>query len=449
MPVIGSFINIFRVPELRKKVLFTLMVIVVFRFGVHVSLPGVNLDVLDQLFSGAAAGAGGRLFGLANAFAGGALRRFSVFALGVMPYITASIIFQILTTVIPALERLAKEGRAGHRKIHQYQRYATVGLCFVQASTVVQYLKRFGGGEMPVISPDVGFGYVLMAGVILTAGTLFLMWLGELIDEYGIGNGISVIIMVGIISTMPQAFAALFSNFSFAPTGAGDEMDPGKLLLVLAIFFGVVASVVVVTQGQRRIPFQHASQVRGIRRTQGMRSYLPLRVTHAGVIPIIFASALLQIPAFIAGALNNSFLTNRVFNQYAFIYNLLYVVLIIFFCYFYTAITFNPVNFADEMKQHGSFVPGIRPGRRTAQYLEHIMTRIALAGAVFLAVIAILPLLVMGGMGLSLFVASLYGGTSILIVVGVALDVVQRIESHLVMRSYDGFLKKGRIRGRR
>jgi preprotein translocase subunit SecY len=448
MAVIASFINIFRVPELRKKVLFTLGILVVFRFGVHVSLPGVNLEVLGQLFGGAGGGAGGRLFGLANAFAGGALRQFSVFALGVMPYITASIIFQILTTVIPALERLAKEGRAGQRKIHQYQRYATVGLCFIQASTVVQVLKRFPPG-MPAIGGEAGFGYVLMAGVILTAGTLFLMWLGELIDEYGIGNGISMIIMVGIISTMPQAFVALFSSFSFAPTGAGDEMDPGKLLLVLALFFGVVAAVVVITQGQRRIPFQHASQVRGIRRTQGMRSYLPLRVTHAGVIPIIFASALLQIPSFIAAAINNSFLTNRVFNQYSFIYNLLYMLLIIFFCYFYTAITFNPVNFADEMKQHGSFIPGIRPGRRTAQYLERIMTRIALAGAVFLAVIAILPLLVMGGMGLSAVIAGLYGGTSILIVVGVALDVVQRIESHLVMRSYDGFLQKGRIRGRR
>jgi len=448
MAVIASFINIFRVPELKKKVLFTLGILVVFRFGVHVSLPGVNLEVLEQMFGGAGGGAGGRLFGLANAFAGGALRQFSVFALGVMPYITASIIFQILTTVVPALERLAKEGRAGHRKIHQYQRYATVGLCFIQASTVVQVLKRFPEG-MPAISAEAGLGYVLMAGVILTAGTLFLMWLGELIDEYGIGNGISMIIMVGIISTMPRAFVTLFSNFSFAPTGAGDEMDPGKLLLVLAVFFGVVAAVVVVTQGQRRIPFQHASQVRGIRRTQGMRSYLPLRVTHAGVIPIIFASALLQIPYFIARAINNSFLINRVFNVNGFVYNLLYVVLIIFFCYFYTAITFNPVNFADEMKQHGSFIPGTRPGRRTAQYLERIMTRIALAGAVFLAVIAIFPLLVMGGMGLSGFVARLYGGTSILIVVGVALDVVQRIESHLVMRSYDGFLQKGRIRGRR
>ncbi len=448
MPVISSFINIFRVPELRKKVLFTLGILVVFRFGVHVSLPGVNTEVLGQLFSGAGGTAGGRLFGLANAFAGGALRRASVFALGVMPYITASIIFQILTTVIPALERLAKEGRAGHRKIHQYQRYATVGLCFVQASTVVQYLKG-AGGETPIVSPDAGFGYVMMAGVILTAGTLFLMWLGELIDEYGIGNGISLIIMVGIISTMPMAFSMLFSNFSFAPTGASDEMDPGKLLLVLALFFGVVAAVVVVTQGQRRIPFQHASQVRGIRRTQGMRSYLPLRVTHAGVIPIIFASALLQIPWLVVTALNNQFLINKVFNPNGFIYNLLYVVLIIFFCYFYTAITFNPVNFADEMKQHGSFIPGIRPGRRTSQYLERIMTRIALAGAVFLAVIAILPLLVMGSMGLSGIIAGLYGGTSLLIVVGVALDVVQRIESHLVMRSYDGFLKKGRIRGRR
>ncbi len=447
MPVIGSFINIFKVPELRRKVLFTLGMLAVFRFGVYVSLPGVDTTELDRLLE-PTGGPLGRLFGLANAFAGNALRNFSVFALGVMPYITASIIFQILMTVIPALERLAKEGRAGYRKIHQYQRYATLGLCFFQGMMLIYGMQRSTTLFPAWDTPGEGVRYMFMGALILTTGTMFLMWLGELIDEYGIGNGISLIIMTGIVSRMPFAFGAVFSNFSFAPA-AGGEMDIGKLILMMALFFGVVAAVVVLTQGQRRIPFQHASQVRGIRRTQGMRSYLPLRVTHAGVIPIIFAQALLQIPQFIAMSTNNAFLANKVFNYYGFVYNLMYVMLIIFFCYFYTAVTFNPVNFADDMKQHGSFIPGVRPGRRTAQYLERIMTRIALAGAVFLAVVAIMPVLVMKGIGLDRVVAALYGGTAILIVVGVGLDVIQRIESQLVMRSYDGFLKKGRIRGRR
>jgi len=465
--MLAPLVNVFRVPELRNKILFTMGLLIVCRVGVYVPVPGVNTQAVAQSLVAAqtedtSGGLGARMMSLVDMFAGGALSRCTVFALGVMPYISASIIFQLLTTVIKPLEELSKEGEAGRKKITQYTRYATVLLCIVQGFFIAKWIQ---GLEVPnstlkfVAHP--GFGYYLTAIFSVTAGTIFLMWIGEQITEFGIGNGISLIIMVNIIARMPSAIADLAENkFQFA-LAATEENKFGLLMAVVlvAMYLAVVVGVVIIQQAQRRITVQQAKHTRGRRVYGGQRHYMPLRVNQAGVIPIIFAQSLLYFPGIIIRGIARQVgpggvqrfllgLENQL-SFGSFLYVMVYMAMIFFFCFFWTAIVFNPIKMADDMKQYGHFIPGIRPGNRTADYLEKLMTRITLAGAAFLVGIAILPQLVSRGLKLPYAAASLYGGTGLLIVVGVALDLVQKIESHLLMRHYGGFLKGTKIRGSR
>ncbi len=456
--MLRTFANIFRVPDLRKKVLVTLFLIVVFRIGSYVPLPGVNTaevaKVADRMREGGRGGVAGRALGLIDLFTGGALGRCAVFGLGIMPYISASIIFQLLATVIKPLEELQREGEAGRKKINQYTRYATVVLCMVQSFFMSSWIE--GQGEVSLVSPSMraGLWFELSTMVALTAGSVFLMWLGETLTEYGIGNGISVIIMAGIIDRMPTTVRQLWNRVDWHRpfTPEAGQMNVIMLLFFFAIYLGVVVGVVLITQGQRRVTVQQAKHTRGHRVYGGQRHYMPLRVGQAGVIPIIFAQSLLTFPNIIFGSLSNKWpafaVVSAAFQPGAFTYTVVYVLLIFFFCYFWTAVVFNPLKMAEEMKNYGHFVPGIRPGKMTAQYLERLMTRITLAGAAFLAFIAIFPQLIHHTLDVEINVAYLYGGTSLLIIVGVALEVVQKIESHLLMRHYEGFMKKGRIHSR-
>ncbi len=381
-----------------------------------------------------------------NMFAGGAMARATVLALGIMPYISASIIFQLLVSVIPSLERLAKEGEYGRKKITQYTRYATICLCVLQATFIIKWLEGQVFGGLRIV-PDPTWSFRLTAVLVLTTGTAFLMWLGEQITERGIGNGISLIIMCSIVSRMPSALFNMFINSTWRPWDEGGKIGLLKILLLAVLFVSIVVGVVFITQGQRRVPMQQAKHARGRKVYGGQRTYMPLRVNQAGVIPIIFAQSFMMLPGMFAGWLGLTALS-VLMNPGAFLYTFVYVMLIFFFCYFYTAITFNPLEMADNLKQSGSFIPGIRPGRRTAEYLEKVMTRITLAGAAFLALIAILPQLVSSSIGVAQYVTAFMGGTGILIVVGVALDVVQKIESHLLMRHYEGFVRGVRMKGR-
>ena len=457
--MLRSFANIFRVPDLRKKVIITLLMIMVFRLGTYVPLPGVNTaavtQVVDKMNEGGRGTVAGRALSLIDLFTGGALARCTVFALGIMPYISASIVFQLLATVIKPLEELQREGEAGRKKINQYTRYATVALCIVQSLFMASWLKG-QPFDVQLVSPTMQAGpwFDLATVVSLTAGSVFLMWLGESLTEHGIGNGISVLIMAGIIDRMPTAARQLWNSVDwhrpFTP-------EPGRMNVImlgffLAIYVGVVVGVVMITQGQRRVTVQQAKHTRGHRVYGGQRHYMPLRVGQAGVIPIIFAQSLLTFPNIIFGSLSArwpslGFIASA-FQVGAFTYTLMYVLLIVFFCYFWTAVVFNPLKMADEMKNYGHFVPGIRPGKMTAQYLERLMTRITLAGSAFLAFIAVFPQLVHKTLDVDVSVAYLYGGTSLLIVVGVALEIVQKIEASLLMRHYEGFMKKGRIHSR-
>jgi len=467
--MLAPVVNIFRIPELRRKILITLGLLILCRVGVYVPIPGVNTHAVSRSLDQASQqqeedeGLGTRMIGLVDMFAGGALGRCTVFALGVMPYISASIIFQLLTTVIKPLEELSKEGEAGRKKINQYTRYATVLLCIVQGFFIAKYIKELptAQGVPPFVAEDAGFSYWISAIFSVTAGTIFLMWIGEQITEFGIGNGISLIIMGNIISRMPTAIHDLIRNkFEFSLSATQDNrygLLMGALLVVM--YVAVVVGVVIIQQAQRRITVQQAKHTRGRRVYGGQRHYMPLRVNQAGVIPIIFAQSLLSFPGLIIAAIYRAAGPGGLKNFLgemqtqlapgAFLYIMIYIFLIFFFCFFWTAIVFNPIKMADDMKQYGHFIPGIRPGNRTADYLEKLMTRITLAGAAFLAVIAILPQMVSRGMDLPYEAASLYGGTGLLIVVGVALDLVQKIESHLIMRHYDGFIKGTRIRGSR
>jgi len=433
--MLDKFQNMFRIPELRNRILFTLGILAVCRLGTHIPTPGVDARTITQAVQEM-----GGLFAFWDLFAGGAIRRASIFALGIMPHITASIIFSLLVTVIPALERLQKEGETGRRKITQYTRYLTVFLCIVQSIPMAGKVTSLG----VVISP--GTRFTLMCMVSFTAGGIVLMWLGEQISQRGIGNGISLLIFVNIISRMPSVVGEVVTRVS---TG---QMDVFKVVVLALLMFGVVAAVVVLTQSQRRIPMQYPRQVRGRRSYGGSRSYLPLRVLHAGVIPIIFASSLLMLPFMLGGLLRSAAIEDFVtkwLDWGHWFYNVCYVVLIVFFAYFYTAIVFNPVQIADDLKKYGGFIPGIRPGRPTAAYLDFVMTRITLAGALALALVAVLPMIVAKLLAIDYGIASFFGGTSLLIVVGVALDTVRQIETHLMMRQYDGFMSRGRIRGRR
>ncbi|MFN3466843.1 MAG: preprotein translocase subunit SecY, partial [Candidatus Brocadiales bacterium] len=433
--------NIYNIPELRRKILVTLGLIALCRVGVYIPIPGIDTGVLKGYFQQFSHTGVGQLLGLVDLFAGGAMASGAIFGLGVMPYISASIIFQLLVGVIPSLERLHKEGEVGRKKINQYTRMATVGLCFFQAFVLTRTLYTIEISNVPVVPVYLqGISFQLMASLLLTTGTMSLMWIGEQIDEHGIGSGISLVIMVGIVDRLPWAFSQVLSNFTFSVSPAEHEIGIFRLLLLVASFVAIVAGIVYITQGQRRIPVQQAKHTRGHRVYGGQKTFLPLRVNQAGVMPIIFAQSLLIFPAAIIQGIQvrmepGSFgysLSSRLADalQGGIVYVSLYVFLIAFFCYFWTAIQFNPKEMAENLKGYGSFIQGIRPGGRTAEYLENIMSRTTLAGAAFLAIIALLPNMVSKGFEINRAIAGFYGGTGLLIVVGVALDLLQKIEAH-------------------
>lgn len=451
----SAFLNIFKIQELRKKILITIGLLAVCRLGAHLPTPGIDGAALAELMNRIESSQGGSIFSLVSLFSGGALRRCTIFALGIMPYISASIIMQLLQVVIPRLERIAKEGDSGRRKINQYVRYATVGLAMFQAffiSTALENPERIARVfEGIVIVPHPGILFTITAVITLTCGTLLLMWLGEQITDKGIGNGISLIISIGIISRIPTAIGVAWQLF--AP-GNAQGKSPMVLLLLLCIMVFVIVGIILVTQAERKIPIQRAQQIRGRRVYQAQNTYMPLKVNYAGVIPVIFASSLLIFPASIGSMISDDsfFSFIKVMSTWlapgAVLYNVVYVLLIIFFCYFWTATQFNPIQIADDMKRGGAFVPGIRPGKNTAEYFEHIMTRITLAGAIFLAVIAIFPMLVSSRLKIPYLVTQFLGGTGLLIIVGVMLDTMRQVESHLIMRHYDGFMSKTKLKGR-
>jgi len=449
-----ALINTFRIPELRNKLLFTLGMLCIYRIGFHVPLPGIDQTQLAEHFQ-RQGGAVGQLTEYFAVFTGGSLQRSTIFGLGIMPYISAAIIFQLLTTVVPSLEKLHREGETGRRKIQEYTRYATVLLCVIQSSFWMRYISSAG----LVYQNWLGSPLFWIMGVLgLTTGTIFLMWLGEQIDEYGIGNGVSLIIMAGIIARMPQAIVLVAKGATLKVGGAvgPGQMGPTKILFLIVAFVFVIAGAILITQGQRRIPIQQAKQARGRRIYGGMRHYLPLRVNHGGVMPIIFASALLLFPGLIFDWMYRftewkiwDFLRDN-FRAGTYVRTVVYVAMIYFFAYFWTTVQFRPKEMADQLRDYGSFIPGLRPGRRTAEYLERVMERITYAGAAFLALIAVIPSLVATWMNIPFQVSSFLGGTGLLIVVSVLLDLVQRIEANLVMRNYSGFLESaggGRIKG--
>lgn len=448
--MLGTFANLFKIPDLRRKILITSLLIAIYRVGAFIPTPGIDGAKLAQFFANIARTQGGTLFGMINMFSGGAIERLTIFALGIMPYISASIILQLLAAVIPYLERMAREGEEGRKKITQYTRYGTVMLAIIQSFFIALWLEnpaRFQGMQI-VQSP--GWGFRILTVITLTSGTAFIMWLGEQIQEYGIGNGISLIITAGILSRIPDAVYQLVQLASpFSPERS--QIDAFTLIFMAVMLVAVVLAVVAITQGQRKIPIQYAKRVIGRKIYGGQSTYIPLRVNQAGVIPIIFAQSIILFPATIAGLIPSQAVQNvaAIFTRGDFLYNTVYSLLIIFFCYFYTAITFNPIDISDNMKKFGGFVPGIRPGRQTAEYLDFIMTRITLPGALFLAVIAVLPSIISRALKIPYLVASFFGGTGLLIIVGVMLDTMRQIESHLLVRHYEGFMKKGRVRGRR
>ena len=429
--------NAVKISDLRRRLLFTFALLAVYRIGVAIPTPGIDGDGIAAFFEQAAS----TVFGLVNLFSGGALERFSIFALGIMPYISASIIFQLLTVVIPTLERLSKEGEQGRRKITQYTRYSTVGLALLQGFFISIGLEQIQapGGSPVVFNP--GWEFRLMTMITLAAGTAFIMWLGEQITERGVGNGISLIIFAGIVSSIPSAVTA---TTEFVREG---ELSIFLLLLLLAGMVAIVAAVIFMERGQRRISVQYAKRVVGRRVYGGQSSHLPLKVNTAGVIPPIFASSVLIFPATIAGFADHPWAQAfaNVLTPGSWIYNVSYVGMIIFFCYFYTAVVFNPTDVADNMKKNGGFIPGIRPGQRTADYIDRVLSRITLTGAIYVSIVCVLPNLLVGSFNVPFF----FGGTALLIVVGVALDTAAQIETQLIMRNYEGFMKRGRLRGRR
>jgi preprotein translocase subunit SecY len=430
--LLAAFVNAFKVPDLRKKILFTVLVIALYRFGSHVPTPGIDVDAAQDF---AASNQGGAL-GLINLFSGGALTQLAVFALGIMPYITSSIIMQLLTVVIPKLEAWSKEGEAGYKKITQWTRYLTVMLAMLQ-STGLAFLFHSGQlGQTGLATgvdliPNFTAPRVALIVLSLTAGTALIMWLGELITQRGVGNGMSIVIFASIVSTLPTEGRAIL-----------DQKGMGGFLGILAIGFAVIVFIVIMEQGQRRIPVQYAKRVVGRRMYGGSSTYIPLKVNQAGVIPIIFASSVLYIPSLLQNVVQNetirNFIDNNLINSSSIAYMFIYGLLVVFFAYFYTAITFNPTDVADNMKKYGGFIPGIRPGRQTADYLDRILTRITLPGALFIAAIALLPSIFLATQNIQ---ALPFGGTSILITVGVTLETMKQIESQLMMRHYEGFLK--------
>jgi preprotein translocase subunit SecY len=462
--MIQTFKNIWSIPDLRKRVMYTFGLLAVYRIGSHIPTPGIDSAALMRLFD-----TQGGLFQFVDLFSGGNFSRFTIFALGIMPYITASIILQLLTVVWPYLEKLSKEGEVGRKKITQYTRYGTVGLSIVQSYGMAIYLQQSNAAGQGQIVLDPGIGFQLMTVLTLTTGTAFIMWLGEQISERGIGNGISLIIYAGIVVGLPGAVVSTIADLR------DGTLVPLQIIVLLVMMVGVVAAIVLVERAQRKIPIQYARRVVGRRVYGGASTFMPLRVNTGGVIPVIFASSMLAIPQTL-GQLQ--FLQNVVFIQDLLaqltygnpLYNLAYFSLIIFFCFFYVSIIFNPMDQADNMKKYGGFIPGIRPGKRTAEYIDRILTRLTFAGAIYLGMVSLLPVFLIsglqlhrlpGGMGTlfdniipdflnnGLNLKFFFGGTSLLIVVGVAMDTVQQIESQLIMRHYEGFMKGARIKGRR
>lgn len=447
----SALANSFKIPELRDRILFTMGVLFVTRIITVIPMPGVDAGALRSLIDDIQSDAGGGFLGIYNLFSGGALENCSIGSLGIMPYISASIILQLMTAVIPQLERLAREGDAGRQKLTQYTRYLTVLLCAVQGWAMVITLRNPGaiGIQQNIVTMTSPVGFTLIALITMTTGTMLLMWLGEQITARGIGNGVSMIITVGIVSRLPGALRALIDGLM---PGAGGEarLNLFHLVSLIAMLFVVVAAVVAMTQAQRKIPVQYARRVVGNKVYGGQSTYMPLRVNYSGVMPIIFAQSILMFPPKLLQRINNEAIKD-IGNALEYgtpAYMVLFTLMILFFSYFWVATQFRPVQIADDLKKYGGYVPGIRPGTPTAEFLDRSMTRITLAGAVFLTAIATLPSLLTKLFGVPWLVASFFGGTSLLIIVGVMLDTMRQIESYLLMRHYDGFLRKGRMRGR-
>ena len=430
--------TIFQVPELRRRILFTLSMFVVYRIGEHMPTPGVNASALAGAFHNQA----NTLFGLYDMFVGGAFSRATVFALGIMPYISASIILQLLGAVVPYFEKLRKEGEEGQKKITQWTRYGTVMISIVQSYAYSIFLVNLGASQGLSVVPHPGFAFYFSTIITQTAGTILVMWLGEKITEYGIGNGISLIIFVNILGGLPNRLMQAVDSVRAGSLGVV------QIAVILAIMVAVVAVVIVMTQATRKIPVQYAKRMVGRKMYGGQSTHIPLRVNTAGVIPIIFASSIMILPTTVAGFVPPDHPLASLaqwFNPFGWLYNILYGIIIVFFTYFYTAVVLNPNDLAENMRKYGGFIPGIRPGRHTAQYIDKVLSRITLPGAFFLAAVAVLPDIIIAGFKVR---AVGFGGTSVLIVVGVALDTLQQVESHLLMRHYEGFVKRGRIRGR-
>ncbi|MEM8737651.1 MAG: preprotein translocase subunit SecY [Planctomycetota bacterium] len=459
--MLQAFLNIWRIKELRNKLMFTMGMLVIYRIGFFIPLPGVDQTALNEWAESAAGSGVGSLINYVGIFTGGSLSQSTIFGLGIMPYISAAIIFQLLASVSERLKAIQKEGPAGRQKIQEYTRYATLGLCLVQSAFWLSFLQ---GGQGDLVYPAYRHTFVFWScGVLgLTAGTVFLMWLGEQIDKYGIGNGISLIITAGIIAAMPTAITQIVTGFSLDGSDSAKPYGIDTVIFLLVAFVVVVAGSIVITQGQRRIPIQQAKHTRGQRVYGGQKSYLPLRVNHGGVMPIIFASSLMIFPSMLfnwtgaampvnpeAGPVYNFFqgtfslLQSEFANLNGYLYALIYIGLIYFFAYFWTTVQFQPKEMATQLRDNGSFIPGLRPGPRTAEYLETVMERITYVGAGFLAVIAVIPTIVSGLFDIPFQVTQFLGGTGLLIVVSVMLDFVQRIEANLMMRNYQGFLGGG------
>jgi preprotein translocase subunit SecY len=453
--MLGTVFNIFRISDLRNKILFTVALLIIYRIGFHIPIPCFNQKAIAEAVATTdTESPWRRATEMMQIFTGGRLDKTVLFGLGIMPYITASIILMLLGEVVPALKKLRQEGRTGYKKIQEYTRYLTVLICIIQSIMAIKFLNSVAGGK--AFYPGMYTQAMIMGIVGMTAGTIFLMWLGEQIDEYGIGNGISLIIMAGIIARMPWAIQTLWQSVDFSVAPSPGSVGPAKILFLIAAFVSVVAGAILITQGQRRIPIQQAKQMRGRKMYGGQRHYLPLRVNHGGVIPIIFAGSFMTFLPLIASqllkipGLKNSPVLNTMQDALmprSYTYNVLYMLLIFLFAYFWTTVQFQPKELAKTLRDSGSFIPGLRPGRRTAEYLETVMTRITYFGAAFLAIIAIVPTVVSMSLGIDWLVATFLGGTGLLIVVSVSLDLVQKIEANLLMRSYEGFSETARIKG--
>lgn len=440
--MLESVRNIFKIEELRKRILFTAMILAIERIGTHIVTPGIDTAVLAEGFKNLQ----GTLFGLYDLFAGGAFSKAAIFGLGIMPYISASIIIQLLGAVIPQIQKLQKEGEEGRKKIMQYTRYGTLFISAMQAYGVAIFLQSIQIADGRLAVPNPGFAFQLLTMISMASGTMLIMWLGEQIDDRGIGNGISLIIFIGIIARFPQALSEEWVQFTAGQRTLLTEF----FLIVLA--FAIIAVVVLLTTGTRKIPVQYAKRVVGRKVYGGVNTHFPMKVNTAGVMPIIFAQAIMFVPSTVLTFLPESGFSitlQRWFSMDSWFYWIFYGVMIVFFTYFYTAIALNPVDVADNLKKQGGFIPGVRPGKKTSEYLDNILTRITLPSSIFLAIIAIVPAMLAKWLRLPFSLASFFGGTGLLIIVGVALDFLQQVESHLFMRHYDGFMKSGRVRGRR